>query len=62
MLLSSCSSISADLRERTGLDIKRYKIGRINLLRDTVDLTLYYDAQEDQPLVFDDSDDEFEDE
>lgn len=54
--------LMADLRERTGLDIKRYKIGRINLLRDTVDLTLYYDAQEDQPLVFDDSDDEFEDE
>jgi len=34
----------ADLRTRTGLDIKRCEIGSINLLRDTATLNIYYDA------------------
>lgn len=33
----------ADLRHRTGLNIKRLEIGRINFVEDTVELTLYYD-------------------
>ena len=33
----------ADLRERTGLPIKRVEIGRIDFLRDTADLKIYYD-------------------
>lgn len=32
-----------DLRQRTGLPIKRFEIGRINFVEDTVELTLYYD-------------------
>lgn len=33
----------ADLRERTGLAIKRCEIGNINFLRDTADIKIYYD-------------------
>lgn len=32
----------ADLRERTGLDIHRLKIEKINFLRDTADIVVYY--------------------
>ncbi|MCP4220238.1 MAG: DUF4956 domain-containing protein, partial [bacterium] len=31
-----------DLRERTGLNIRRIKIEHINFLRDTADITAYY--------------------
>jgi len=31
-----------DLRERTGLDITRFEIRRVNFLRDTVTLTVFY--------------------
>jgi hypothetical protein len=34
----------ADLRERTGLDVKRVEIGRIDFLRDTAELRAYYDV------------------
>lgn len=33
----------ADLHERTGLPIKRFTIGRINLLNDSAELVVYYD-------------------
>jgi len=32
-----------DLRERTGLAIKRCEVGNINFLRDTADVKIYYD-------------------
>jgi len=35
-----------DLRQRTGLPIKRLEIGRMNFLRDSAEITIYYDAQE----------------
>jgi hypothetical protein len=37
----------ADLRERTGLDINRIQIGRIDFLRDTVKVVIFY--HEDDP-------------
>jgi hypothetical protein len=33
----------ADLRERTGLPIKRAEVGRIDFVRDTADITIFYD-------------------
>ncbi|MCB9450234.1 MAG: DUF4956 domain-containing protein [Anaerolineaceae bacterium] len=33
----------ADLRERTGLPVKRIEIGRLNFLRDTAEIVVYYD-------------------
>lgn len=33
----------ADLRQRTGLPVKRVEVGRINFLRDTAEITIYYD-------------------
>ena len=33
----------ADLRERTGLLIKRCEVGKINFLRDTAEIKIYYD-------------------
>lgn len=33
-----------DLKNRTGLTIKRLEIGRINFLRDTVNIRVYYDS------------------
>ncbi len=33
----------ADLRERTGLAVRRVNIGRINFLNDTAELTIFYD-------------------
>ncbi len=32
-----------DLRQRTGLDIKRLEIGHINYLRDSTEIKIYYD-------------------
>ena len=37
----------ADLKERTGLDIHRVQIGKIDFLRDTVRIIVYY--HEDDP-------------
>ncbi|MCA9977768.1 MAG: DUF4956 domain-containing protein [Anaerolineales bacterium] len=33
----------ADLRERTGLPIKRFEVSNINFLRDTAEIKIYYD-------------------
>jgi len=40
--------LKADLEQRTGLKIKRVVVGKINFLRDTAELTVFYDdvAQE----------------
>lgn len=35
-----------DLRQRTGLSIKRVEIGRLNLLNDTAELRVYFDEPE----------------
>lgn len=35
-----------DLEQRTGLKIKRINIGKINFLKDTADVTIYYDSSE----------------
>lgn len=34
----------ADLRQRTGLPVKRVEIGRLDFLRDTAELKIYYDG------------------
>lgn len=34
----------ADLRERTGIEIKRYEISKIDFLKDVADITLYYNV------------------
>lgn len=36
-------ALLAEVRERTGLPVKRMALGRINYLDDTVELTVYYD-------------------
>jgi len=35
-----------DLRERTGLPVKRCEVGSINFLRDTAEIKIYYDQPE----------------
>lgn len=52
------AELKADLEARTGLAIKRINIGKINFLRDTVELTIYYDerghetwANQDEPVL-----------
>ena len=35
----------ADLRERTGLPVQRIEIGKLNFLRDTAEITIYYDPK-----------------
>jgi hypothetical protein len=40
----------ADLEARTGMKIKRLSIGRINFLRDTVDIKIFYDDPNDSWL------------
>jgi hypothetical protein len=35
----------ADLRERTGLPIERVEIGELNFLRDSAEITVYYDPR-----------------
>lgn len=47
----------ADLRERTGLPVKRVEIGHINFLKDSADLKIYYDGVgsqgwEDEPGLY----------
>lgn len=36
-------ALIADLRERTGLDVMRVEVGRLDLIRDTAELTVYYE-------------------
>ncbi len=38
----------ADLRERTGLPIRHVAVGRMDLVRDTAELTLFYDDREQE--------------
>lgn len=45
----------ADLRTRTGLEIYRVNIGNIDFLRDTAKITVFYKADKNQPLWYDDS-------
>jgi cytochrome c biogenesis factor len=44
-----------DLEERTGLKINRAEVGRINFLRDSARVRIYY-YSEDNPMNFEDSD------
>jgi hypothetical protein len=44
-----------DLCERTGLPVKRFEIGRINFVEDTVEITLYYDESKLQEQASDHS-------
>lgn len=37
-----------DLRERTGLAVKRFEIGRVNFLNDTAEVKIYYDEPKSQ--------------
>jgi len=39
------SELKADLQARTGLAIKRIIVGTVDFLRDTADITIYYDDQ-----------------
>jgi hypothetical protein len=38
-----------DLKARTGIDIKRYEISKIDLLRDIAELTLYFNVNGNTP-------------
>ncbi|MBN1952412.1 MAG: DUF4956 domain-containing protein, partial [Bacteroidales bacterium] len=49
------SELIADLEERTGLKINRIEVGRINFLRDTVRIKLYY-YEGDQDAIFHEDD------
>ncbi|MFZ2488214.1 MAG: DUF4956 domain-containing protein [Anaerolineae bacterium] len=40
---ANSEALLADLRERTGLPIKRAAVGRIDFSRDTAEITVYYD-------------------
>jgi hypothetical protein len=42
--LFSDEELIADLKERTGRDIKRFEIKKMDYMRDVVDLTLYYNV------------------
>lgn len=39
----------ADLRQRTGLPVKRVEVGRINFLNDTADVRIYFDEPTPKP-------------
>jgi hypothetical protein len=41
----------ADLRERTGLPVRRAEVGRIDFLRDTAEIKIYYDGAEAAALM-----------
>jgi hypothetical protein len=40
------AELLADLRARTGLPVRRVAVGRMDFLRDSAELTLYYDPDE----------------
>jgi hypothetical protein len=46
----------ADLRERTGLDITRIEVGKIDFLRDVVQIRIFYTHQENAPFAEEDDD------
>jgi len=41
---SQREQLLADLRDRTGLPVKRVEIGRVDFLRDSAEIKFYYDA------------------
>ncbi len=45
----------ADLEKRTGLKINRIEIGKINFLRDTVEISIYYYSDENRINLSDDT-------
>lgn len=45
------AELLADLRARTGLPVTRLVVGEINFLRDTADITLYYDQSSHLPAM-----------
>lgn len=52
------TDLMADLEERTGLQVKRVAVGKINFLKDTADITIFYNesrqedwANNNQPVV-----------
>jgi len=45
------AELVADLKQRTGLPISRVEIGRINFLRDTVRLLIYYQEDRDNNFI-----------
>jgi hypothetical protein len=48
-----------DLRERTGLNIHRAVVGKINFLRDTAEVIIYYyNSEVSNVSEYDDSDDD----
>jgi hypothetical protein len=59
------SELMNDLKARTGLEIDRIEIGRINFLRDTVRIKIYYmedaDSQEDNSYAENSRDDDDDD-
>jgi len=42
----SKEKLLADLKERTGINIKRFEIQKIDFLRDVVEITLYFNTYE----------------
>ncbi len=44
-----------DLEERTGININRVEIGRVDFLRDTARVRIYYFESENQPADFDEN-------
>lgn len=51
------AELISDLENRTGIKIKRINIGKINFLRDTVDLKIYYeDARQENWISASDAD------
>lgn len=42
------AELKADLEERTGLNINRFEIGKINFLNDTAQIRIYYFAEEQE--------------
>jgi len=52
------AELIADLENRLGIKIKRVAVGKVNFLKDTAELTVFYDevrqnnfAEDDQPVL-----------
>jgi len=45
------AQLLADLRQRTGLPVKRTEVGRIDFLRDTAEIRIYFDEPVSQPAA-----------
>ena len=51
ILPSQREHLLADLRDRTGLPVKRVEIGRLDFLRDSAEIRIYYDAPKNAGTV-----------